>query len=1067
MNEENRASNNEYFRVDLPATLTYPEGTVLEVIPRCEGDEFFGYPSYYYFKEGSVETFDVDYYVETYEYGYLTINAYDIGPEDHPALTLTYSDGRQFTGLSIDEPIKVPLNVEFYIYLTCDGYMPIERGLNIPEDSSLDLYFVEAPEESTCTFFDGAGIQEPITLKYRFDKNEEWQYTELPFTVTRPFGTVMTYSAYTSDHTYTTWGEDTITFNDEEFDQPLWLFEIRGSIEVDLNGGMFADSGETTSTVLISSDYIIDDLFSMYLEANTYRATPPEGKAFKCFTSVRNDLSTEVASFDPDLYNTVYVYWQDAEVVDVTFNVEGLDQGDVASASGVYYKPYGFPPINSLTLPQTLHLPLGTACWMSALCDGYEESYLSLLLTDPNETVVTFSFSKLEPVNMSFDVDYDSSRYNPQGTPYMTYTYNDVELTTDLPAEIPVMPNTYLYDVSAHWDNLKSSTYDQMSPETWGESFTFWVQEFGDIIIDLNGGTYDGSYEQCIVELPTYRPANIDEVYAKLPIDYISPPEEKTLRGFTTVKDDESTLVSSFVAGAGNTYYAYWQDAEDSTYIVRVSGFDSGDSGTAYLSYRGIGTSSGSISGSLVNGDNGFILPLGSYIYELGFEAPYGYQPSWLGTSDLFLEPNQTYTLEYTKETEEVSINFGCYGYYERPYMEYWLEGEDPSTDLKQAPLPAGLTYEQGTTMYVIGRDEDSDARTKDVETVVFDVNRYFDLYIAPWTDVTIDLNGGETPDGDTSVVYTRESVLSYGEFDLYQELIGNNVVRPTGKTYKCFTTVKDDESTKIDSPVSPADVDTVYVMWQNEETMSIQLSAQGLDQGDTATCNYDVYYLGEESSYSITLPNNISIPLGSMVNFSLSCPGYVDQGQSNIFSETRSVLEIPIYKEAFVVYDLDGGHDENGNTSITMGGFRLNQVNDLGIIFNEYSIYPPNGENFDYFEDANGQRLPGNALLLEQSETYITIRWQHTTTIFIELNGGETTDGFGNYSLTLFDNPCLGGSVISNVESNIDSGFVIVPQGKQFVGLTTVVNDESTMISDDYEVSNTQVFFAYWEDIS
>jgi hypothetical protein len=47
-----------------------------------------------------------------------------------------------------------------------------------------------------------------------------------------------------------------------------------------------------------------------------------------------------------------------------------------------------------------------------------------------------------------------------------------------------------------------------------------------------------------------------------------------------------------------------------------------------------------------------------------------------------------------------------------------------------------------------------------------------------------------------------------------------------------------------------------------------------------------------------------------------------------------------------------------------------------------------------------------------------------------------------------------------------LNNADFVAPEGKQFVGLTTVVDDESTLVEEPYTVSADVTLYAYWETI-
>lgn len=376
-------------RADLPAELTYPEGTVVDITPFCDG--YYGYTGTYVFGSTTASEYSIDYYEDGSEYVSYNLDVSGLTDEDRPTAEITLADGRFYV---VDLPceLSVPVRQDVSVVAKCVGYYDIYTSIFAEEvGEGTTLSFAKAPAEITINFWVLNELPSGLTpiMSYKIDGGERGTVS-LPAELTFPYGTKLTVSVAAGD--YRNYAEETVVY--EYSTDKYFYLDIYKSVNINLNGGFDTYTGKSMYSVSYTEESKPVGDNAMYFRANIGDVTPPAGKAFQCFTSVKDDLSTKIDCFDSDLYPTVYVYWQDAGYMDITVSVSNLEQGEVASCDYNLYGPITYPSVN-YSLPATISVPVGSTTDYHIYCDGYYDTWCEFIAIDPNVTTLNVELSKI------------------------------------------------------------------------------------------------------------------------------------------------------------------------------------------------------------------------------------------------------------------------------------------------------------------------------------------------------------------------------------------------------------------------------------------------------------------------------------------------------------------------------------------------------------------------------------------------------------------------------------------------------------------------------------------------
>lgn len=250
-------------------------------------------------------------------------------------------------------------------------------------------------------------------------------------------------------------------------------------------------------------------------------------------------------------------------------------------------------------------------------------------------------------------------------------------------------------------------------------------------------------------------------------------------------------------------------------------------------------------------------------------------------------------------------------------------------------------------------------------------------------------------------------------------------------------------------------------------ESITVRVEVSGLDPGDVASGTIGDEVISE-------FPADIVRDEGTVETLEITCEGYETHTEDVTFDENKTIT-VTLEKEAtpdyIVTFGLNGGLSDQGASYIEVifpenstGGNLMDYFIDL---INNGTVIPPENKGFNCLttqeDDTSTMLLPD--FRLDQDITVYPFWIEELTTynVTFDFNGGELNGESswtedvqeGDWETTTF------------FENNIlsDENF-IAPEGKQFVGLTTVVDDSSTLVEDPYTVSGDVTLYAYWETI-
>lgn len=254
-------------------------------------------------------------------------------------------------------------------------------------------------------------------------------------------------------------------------------------------------------------------------------------------------------------------------------------------------------------------------------------------------------------------------------------------------------------------------------------------------------------------------------------------------------------------------------------------------------------------------------------------------------------------------------------------------------------------------------------------------------------------------------------------------------------------------------------------------ESVTVRVEVSGLDPGDVASGTIGDEVISE-------FPADIVRDEGTVETLEVTCEGYETHTEGVTFDENKTItvtLEKEPTPDYIVTFDLNGGETSGGASYIESIFSATSEASDLvqymldGV--NSGTIIPPEGKEFGSLTTVQNDLstdIEVTGITIDQDVT-VYAYWEDEPVEYlltIELNGGETRDGDSFYSTSTAEGDG-GDDIASGVESEINNGWVIAPEGKYLVGLTTILDDESTLISNDnYTASQDDTLYCLWDDI-